>query len=420
MWGLALSPDGTKLAVADIQAALIYVLDPTNPSSVKSYPFVSGYTTDVSADPAGVAITNAGVVYITAYIQGGSGYATFFKLDTATSKVTNLNFQGTNGPGDNYLRTLISADGTRVFLDADGGIFSLDTSSGALFQPATEVGCCYGNDDMALSQNQIQFSASGYFYDSDLNPASFEVLNDRDLNAAVISYVYGTKLSPDGSLLFQPSQNGMDIFDGRLGTLVNRVAFGFSLSSMYDSLVEDGRDNVLVAITGDSGTGVAILDFSSVNEPLPLPYSVAESNRQSAKTAHLHTEDHANGESHRAEELVVSAPYSSHHPPASAAHIATVVGWASAPLIALAVAGYTFWCPIGRFPIRRAVSELALSHFFVPSGMLSRCATSPRMVEALRCELTGRRRAVPPCIKGAAWTGPQARHACATKVSGEC
>ena len=96
-------------------------------------------------------------------------------------------------------------------------------------------------------------------------------MNDREIGN--ISYVYGTKLSPDGSLLFQPSTNGIDVYDGRLGTLRNRIALPFALSSNYDALVGDGKDNILLAITGTNGNGIAVLDLTSIAEPAPLPYA---------------------------------------------------------------------------------------------------------------------------------------------------
>jgi WD40 repeat protein len=276
LWGLALSPDGTKLVVADIRAALIYLIDPANPASVKSFPFSPNFP-GITAGPAGVAVSDSGIVYIAAFLQGGGGPSSFFTLNTNTSKLTSLNITGTGSATDVYLRAVISADNSRVFFNDDGAIFSIDTSSGVELQANLPGGCC-ANYDMALSRNQIQFAASGDLYDSDLNPQSIETLNDRDLNSG-ISYVYGAKLSPDGSLLFQPSTNGVDIFDGRLGTLLHRVALGFSLSTNYDALVEDGDDNVLLAISGQTGTGVAILDFSSVSEPPALGYARAGSVR---------------------------------------------------------------------------------------------------------------------------------------------
>jgi hypothetical protein len=78
-------------------------------------------------------------------------------------------------------------------------------------------------------------------------------------------------------LLFQPSANGIDVFDGRLGLLLKRISLPFALSTNYDALVTDGSDNKLVAITGANGDGVAVLDFTSIAEPTPLGYAAQHS-----------------------------------------------------------------------------------------------------------------------------------------------
>jgi hypothetical protein len=111
---------------------------------------------------------------------------------------------------------------------------------------------------------------SSYLYDTSLNAESYLALNDRE--ALDTTYVYGTKLSPDGSLLFQPSINGIDVYDGRLGTLRSRISLPLGLSQNYDALVGDGKDNILIAITGSKGGGISIVDLRSLSEPAPLPY----------------------------------------------------------------------------------------------------------------------------------------------------
>lgn len=37
LWGIALSPVGSLMAISDAMAGVIYVLDPSNPSSVKTF-----------------------------------------------------------------------------------------------------------------------------------------------------------------------------------------------------------------------------------------------------------------------------------------------------------------------------------------------------------------------------------------------
>jgi hypothetical protein len=86
---------------------------------------------------------------------------------------------------------------------------------------------------------------------------------------------------PDGSLLFQPSTNGIDVFDGRLGTLRSCIALPLALSVNYDAFVADGTDNVLIAITGATGNGIAIVDLTSLSEPSPLPFGSEPATRSS-------------------------------------------------------------------------------------------------------------------------------------------
>jgi hypothetical protein len=163
------------------------------------------------------------------------------------------------------------ADNSRVFFNDDGYVFNVDTATDKVFSASNDQGCCYGDYELALSSNQVQFSASSYIYDANLNAESFFSLNDREI--LTTAWVYGAKLSPDGTLLFQPSIDGIDALDGRLGNLLQRISLPVALSQNYDALVADGKDNVLVAITGISGTGIAAVDFTSIPEPGPLPFS---------------------------------------------------------------------------------------------------------------------------------------------------
>jgi hypothetical protein len=283
LWGIALSADGTKLAVADSQAGVIYLVDPANPSSIKTFPVKPAQaTTGVLVLPAGVAISNSGMVYMVVDVQGGTGYHNYYTLDTNTGALTDLGIDGPGlGSSDLYLRLAFSADGARVFFNNDGYVFNIDTATGTLVSASVDSVCCYGNYDLALAPNQTQFAASNYLYDTNLNASSTVELNDREIKDA--SYVYGTKFSPDGTLLFQPATQGMDVYDGRLGTFLSRIAFSVPLSTNYDALVSDGKDNILIAITGTSGNGIAVIDLASVPEPGPLPYS-AQATSQAVRT----------------------------------------------------------------------------------------------------------------------------------------
>ena len=273
LWGIALSPDGSKLAVSDESAAVIYLIDPDSPSSAQSYPvstYFAGYpysSPGVTTDPAGLAVSNAGDIYFAAFISGGDGYDGFFKLDTNSRTVKDYGIDSFGG--DSY-RVAITSDNSKAFFNNDGAVFSVDTATDTVSYAADDPGCCYGDYDLTLSAGQSTLEATSYLYDTNLNAESYLALNDRE--ALDITYVYGTKLSPDGSLLFQPSTSGIDVYDGRLGTLHSRIALPLALSQNYDALVGDGKDNILIAITGANGNGIAIVDLSSLSEPAPLPY----------------------------------------------------------------------------------------------------------------------------------------------------
>ena len=271
LWGIALSPDGSKLAISDAMAGVIYTLDPANPASVKTYSIGSSGPAAPYTFPCGVAISDAGNVYFAVFDLAGTGDQGFFKLNTSTGAVTSY---GVDNPGlgstDANLRTVISSDNTRVYFNDDGYVFSIDTATDKILSASDFPGCCYGDYDLTLASGQPQFEASSFLYDATLDAESFYALNDREvLN---ISYVYGAKLAPDGGLLFQPSTNGIDVLDGRLGNLLTRISLPLALSTNYDALVDDGKDNTLVAITGATGNGIAVLNLTSISEPAPLPY----------------------------------------------------------------------------------------------------------------------------------------------------
>jgi hypothetical protein len=258
LWGLALSPDGSRMAVTDLTGQAIYVLSPSSPSNIQKFPLPQAVTGD--RDTPGVAISDAGVLYVAAW-----GYNGFIKLDTTSGTTTTYNI----GPVGDYLRTVISSDDSHVYFNNGGAVLSIDTATDKVSY-AQQPGCCSNDYDLALSSDQTRFAATEYFYDSSLNAESYESPNLRE--AMNISYLYGEKLSPDGRLLFQPTTLGIDVLDGKLGNLLDRIALPVTLSPNYDALVSDGKDNDLIAITGANGDGIAEIDLTSITEPAPLPY----------------------------------------------------------------------------------------------------------------------------------------------------
>lgn len=286
LWGLALSPDGSKLAVSDPGAIAIYIIDPDHPSSIQSFPYASQFFGDpITAEPAGLAITDAGTVYFVTFDLGGDGGRGYlFSLNPSTGKITEImgdsgigipNYLPTEGP-DPDSRLAITADGSRIYFNDDGELGYIDTAQGFFYAlPNNAWAFSPGGYELVLAGNQTRLFGSGYLMDSNVNPIGLQALDLAQVLDA--TYVYGAALSADGNLLFQPGLQFIDVFDGQTGAFRARVALPMQLSANYRALVSNNRDNRLVAITG-SGNGIAVVDLNSMPEPEPLPYfSVASS-----------------------------------------------------------------------------------------------------------------------------------------------
>ena len=107
----------------------------------------------------------AGIVYVTMFIQNGTGFTSDHKLDTNTRALTSYGITGhqlyvDGARQDVYLKTRINSGNSRVFSNNDGYLFSIDTATGHVLSPSTGPGCCNGNYDLALSKNQTRFGAT--------------------------------------------------------------------------------------------------------------------------------------------------------------------------------------------------------------------------------------------------------------------
>jgi hypothetical protein len=281
LWGLALSPDGSKLAVSDAGASLIYLVDPSSPTSVTTFT-LPNVGMDQGEQPAALVVTDSGIIYYDSFYLSGTGGWALHKLDTTSGVITDYQLlQAGAGGSDAYARVLLSSDNARVFVNYEGVPLSIDTASDTVyFNPILDL---EGGYEMTLASNGTWMSADDYLADTNLNAESAAAYAEREVWNVL--GVYGQKLSPDGNLLFSPLQNDIDVLDGKRGNLLTRISLPVSLSPNYDALVSDGRDNILIAITGATGTGIAVVDLTAIPEPAPLPYAVATRSRRSPFTA---------------------------------------------------------------------------------------------------------------------------------------
>ena len=253
--GVALSPDGNTLAVSDAGNNNIYVLNPSSPSSVKAF-FVN---TGVDVQPYGLAVTNSGAVYYATQDQNVDPPGGFNKLNTNTGVITN--FEPVKY-GDAFVRVLLTPDGNWVFVNdgrGDAGVWVVDTSNDSLTEGIQATLAGDGNEDAALSGDGTVLLASDLLTDDSLNV--FGDITYVDRNTWLPVALYGQKVSSDGSLIFQPLTDGIDVHDGASGLLLYRVQFPVQFANVYDALALDNTDNLIFAITS---SGIVQIDLHSL------------------------------------------------------------------------------------------------------------------------------------------------------------
>lgn len=260
LYGISLSPDGNTLAVSDAGNAKIYVLHPSSPQIVNSFDVsqqLSGY------EPCGLAVTNSAVVYYATFDlpSSQSGITAFHKLNTTNGSITDFNLVEDVGQNedDSYIRVLLSPDGSRVYVNENGHAWILDTSDDSL-SAALQVTVDEGSVEMAISADGNELVTAGFLTDDYFNAISQVAYVDRDVWLPVA--VYGQKLNSDGSLLFQPLTNGIDVIGGTTGLLQERIALPIQIADVYDALVLDNADQLVFAITPG---GIAKVDLDSLS-----------------------------------------------------------------------------------------------------------------------------------------------------------
>ena len=272
LFGLALSPDGSKLALADAGAFAVYVLNPSSPSSITTYQLGS----DLTNAPGGVAVTNSGTVYYTTFDQNGDGQFDLYWINPATGNAAyvtgpnNWPLQG-DSSDETALRLVMSADGSHVFLSNDGQIVYINTSTNTFqYSNTGPLNSFAGGFELALSPDQSRLAAAGLI--TDYNGVGVGMQSIGWAAGLDANYVYGAAFSSDGTALFQPGVNAIDVYDGFAGDFLSRISLPFELSQNYRALVSDGTDDIFVAITGATGDGIAVIDLSGVTRPPASPF----------------------------------------------------------------------------------------------------------------------------------------------------
>ncbi len=261
------------------------LIDLANGNTVQSFglatsnPPPSGLNT---ITPAGVAVTNSGKMFFDDYDQNGDGAAFLYTLDPTTDKYSIIGgtqaLYGQVGYPQNegnapWTRLIMSSDGQTVYFANEGEIGAVNTSTGI---GTTYCKACsdltYGGYDIVLGNDNSTIYADGAFVDTQSNLHALQSLDYWESFDA--NYIYGAALSADNTLFFQPSTQAIDVFDTHTGPFLERISLPQPLNTNYRGLVADGKDNVLIAVTGVNGSGISVVDLTSL--PVAAPYPLID------------------------------------------------------------------------------------------------------------------------------------------------
>lgn len=273
--GLALTPDGSQLIVADFGAQNAYLLDPVKGTG--STVFVGGVSGFTNSGPARVAATSVQTVFVGLSGEGGSSGACSTCLDQMNLTASPPTIQPAPQPevasltGAPLLQS--SAAGDQVFL-------AFASAPGA---PLASWNANSPNDFVTSAANS---SASDLTTSADGSTFALAANGTTEVHAADFTissipefpeltqipgrvFVPGTVLHPSGGLLYEPfltgapgspgAEGGIDIIDAHSGALRLRMflpqQFMTDVDALHGSfLATDENGQRLFAITSSDGT----------------------------------------------------------------------------------------------------------------------------------------------------------------------
>lgn len=273
--GLALTPDGSQLVVADFGAQNVYLLDPVKGTG--STVFVGGVSGFTNSGPARVAATSVQTVFVSLSGEGGTSGACSTCLAQMNLSASPPTIQPAPQPevtsltGAPLLQS--NAAGDQVFLafaSAPGGpLASWNASSPNHFVTSAANSSAI---DLTTSTDGTTFAlganGTAEVHAPNFTISSIPALPELTQIPGRVS-VPGMVLHPTGALLYQPFltgapgslgvQGGVDIFDAHSGALRLRIflpqQFMTDVDGLHGSfLATDENGQRLFAITSSDGT----------------------------------------------------------------------------------------------------------------------------------------------------------------------
>lgn len=260
--GVAITPDYSKLLVADFGDQSVLIIDLDNTSSVVSVSTVLpvDQQSNATSNPIELAAANNGKVLVTVPNRNitSPGSNTVREIDLNTLALT--------------ARSDMQADASALFRPSLGGsqLLFFDEGFVALYSAATDsfggekslnVG---GSRDAAISADGNRIAVEDALADGQMQSLGF--IGYIDLFTLDANSQFGEKWHATGSLLYVPIDHGFDIIDGNTGNLRERVSLPSIINSAtpvgpgqsIDTLLVDTSGQNLVLITQAGVTSVQL------------------------------------------------------------------------------------------------------------------------------------------------------------------
>jgi hypothetical protein len=268
--GLALTPDNSKLLVANFADISVAIIDPDNPSSSTAVLIpVNIVNAPGVADVVATSNGQAFVDGVSGTFSGCAGQVWELNLTTLKSTLrTDVPFPQESGNG--FWRT---ATGSQVFLATPGcgGTYLWNSSTDSF------------TSGRGLVSNSSSASGDGYWFASDYTRLDTQMIQHVQAQVPEFFYplsisqdMFGEKLNASGSLLYTPvtqgvgtaESNGVSVTDTNLGTWLGQILLSEQLAGSAQSVMDfDETGNRLFLITNKGLTVVQL-----PNPPLSVGY----------------------------------------------------------------------------------------------------------------------------------------------------
>jgi len=298
--GLALTPDGTRLAVVNAGSGTVSVVDPDQLKVIQNYNVLT--PDDTSSGCGGVAFAVAAggshgmfvAVNCVNVLVGGDLH--FLDLNSGSLNCAGLpgcNSSGVSFSGAGDSESLASSlDGNLVVVGFYGGASLLNLSANTLISGGYNGQSVTINDDSNVLGLNSGVHDTRFFLKAALQDLDF-------LDAGFLSpnSIGGAKFSPSGSLFFLPQApfggvsiaRSVDVFDVHRQRLVLQIALPEPLVSSLNSMCMDETGSKLFAI---SQSGITVAQLASV--PLSIA-SVSPTSASPGSTITIRGSGFANG-----------------------------------------------------------------------------------------------------------------------------